>query len=151
MTESNGINSFAAKLLQQEEAFLSTQYQEHRMKLELQLSRAEWKERVTSRVIIFALAISIMAMFVIGSGRFGSADPGNQDATFVSVSMGVLYGLSATVFWMGLASYYSRFRPGVRRIRELLLEESIRELRQDVNELRKLMSASQPGDRSSPA
>jgi hypothetical protein len=140
MNESSKPIPFASRLLEQEKSLNASQYQEHRVKLEQQLSRAEWKEKVARRVIVAALLI---AMFLSGSRTFGSPDPGDKGANALSVAVGVIHIVSAITFWVGLASYFSRFVPGVKRARELLLEESIRELRHEVDELRKLVGTLQ--------
>jgi hypothetical protein len=132
--------SFSSKLIEQDQSLQTSRYQEHRMQLELQLKRAEWKVRLTGRIVVAALLISLATMLICGSRVLGSPDPGDRDANVLSVTVGVIYAVSAIVFWLGLASYFSRFQPGVKRTRELLLEESIRELRQEVSELRKLLT-----------
>jgi hypothetical protein len=136
---------FASLLLQQDESLHTPRYEEHRMQLEQQLVRAEWREMTARRVVITALGIAIAVIPLIATRAFGGIDPWDDDATAVSVSLGVLYWLAVTVFLVGLASYYSRFRPGVREARDRLRDDSIQQLRHELAELRRQLSGDNPG------
>lgn len=144
MPEPENRESFTQRLLEQDTYLSSPRYQVHRMELELQLSRAEWKEKLAGRVVLIALPVALVAMFLAGSRTFGSPDPSDDSANVLSVSIGVIHFVAAVTFWLGLASYFSRFRPAVRQARDRLLEESIRELRQEVQELRRQLAPSSP-------
>lgn len=109
------------------------------MQLEQQLSRAEWRERVAGRVIGGALIIALIGMFLSGSHTFGSPDPTEKDANILSVTVGAIHTVATIIFWLGLAAYFSRFRPRIKRLQDQILEESIRELREEVKELKKLV------------
>lgn len=144
MSDSSLRTPFAASLIEQDHVFHSPHYSEHRMQLELQLNQAERRERIVGRVVVAALVLSVTGMFVSGSQILGSADPTDKSATLLSVAVGGLHLAATVIFWVGLASYFSRFRPQVKRMQDQLLAESIRELRRDVGELRNLVSSLQP-------
>ena len=131
---------FASELLRQDATLQSPQYQEHRMQLEQQLIRAESRERLTKRVVIGALLTAVAAFAVLASQALGSPDPGDKDATIWSVAAGVIYALAWATVFIGVASYYSRFLPRVRRAREELQAQTIREIRSDIQELRRLLA-----------
>ncbi len=137
MTDPGSAARFAFQLMQQDESLHQPQYKEYRMELEKSLERAVAREKLASRVAVVAFLVGLSLMFVGGSRVCGSFDPWSADATALSVAMGVIYVLASVVWVVALASYLSRFRPGVRRARERLLEQSISELRQEVQELRR--------------
>lgn len=114
------------------------------MQLEQQLKRAERNEKLVARIVIAALVISVAAFIPTAAKLFGGADPYDDDATILSVGLGLVYIPAAITFWVGLASYFSRFRAGTQRAKEKLMFESIRELRQEVQELRRIVDP--PGD-----
>jgi Ni,Fe-hydrogenase I cytochrome b subunit len=114
------------------------------MQLEQQLVRAERNIEITKWVVVVALLLSVAGMFVAGSRVFGPADPWEQNATILSVSIGALHIIAVIVFWLGLASYVSRFAPRARKLRENLQNESIRELHREVAELRQMLAKREP-------
>jgi hypothetical protein len=135
-----------SQLLEQDPVFQTPRYQEHRMQLEQQLLRAQRRERVLTWVVTGAFLTAVVTMFLAGSRTFGSPDPFDKNATIISVTLGVIYVLAQAVFFIGMASYLSRFLPRIRRLREELRDatiresrEEIRELREEVGELRRLM------------
>lgn len=131
-------------LLREDTALASPRYEEHRMELERQLSRAESREVLVHRVAVGALLTAIASGALTATQVFGSADFGDRTATPLSVAMVVLYVASLSVFALGFAAYYGRFRPAVRQTRERLILESIRELRGEVRELRQKVEGRQP-------
>ena len=139
MTDSHSPQQFAGRLLQQEPIFQSPRYQEHRMELELQLQRAERNEKLAERVAMIAFVVGVAAIVPTATKVFGEPDPFNKDWTFLAMMVGLLYGLGMITFWLSVAMYLGRFRPAVKRAKERLLFESIRELRQEVQEIRRLM------------
>lgn len=147
MSERSIPRNFRSELLGQDELFDSERYKEHRMQLELQLAQAESRERITRRVAIGALVVVASAFFVLASNGFRGADPFDKEATALTIAAGVAYTLGWVVFFVGLASYVSRFLPRVRRAREDLRDETIREMRQEIAELRQLLEGKLKADR----
>jgi hypothetical protein len=136
MSESTQPESFSAQLLRQDGALGNSHYQEHRMQLEQLLVRAERNEQRAKWVVVAAFFLGMALMFVGGSRVFGSFDPTEKDANPLSIALGVIYAIASLTFPIALASYYSRFRPNVRRARERLMEDSLHELQREVRELR---------------
>lgn len=134
------------RLLKQDPTLNSPRYEEHRMELERKLTQAERREVLAHRVAVGALVMAVISGALIASRVAGSADIGSDSATPLSIAITLLYIVSISVFGVGLASYYSRYRPAVRRAREQLVLESIRELRGEVRELRQKIDARPPGD-----
>ncbi len=145
MSERSIPENFGSELLRQDDLLDSERYEEHRMQLEFQLARAESHERITKRVVLGALGVVAVAFLILASRGFRGADPFDKDATAFSIAAGVAYAVGWIVFFIGLASYVSRFLPRVRRVREDLRDETIQELRRDIAELRRLLE-----DRSGP-
>lgn len=145
MTESLGHGSFGNRLLEQDTHLYSNRYQEHRMQLQEKLRTAEQREKLAFRIVVGALCIAVVTCFLAGARVFGSPDPGDLErgkATWLSVLIGVVYALSLATFWLGLASYYSRFRPATRKIADNLRDESISELREEIRQLRQQLNPS---------
>lgn len=142
MADPRSPEDLASGLLAQEPSLNSQRYKEHRMQLEHQLARAERSLQITKWVVVVALLAGVVSMFVAGSRSLGSPDPSDRDATVLGVFFGVVNIIAAIVFYMGLASYFSRFRPRIHRLREDLQNESIRELRSEVAELKQMLAQS---------
>jgi hypothetical protein len=136
MNDPRDPNSLAARLLRQDEPVSPARYQEYRAKLEAAVTAARWRERLAGRVVVISCVLSLTLMFVGGSKVLGPFDPWSKEATPLSVSAGVVYCLATGVFWLSLASYFSRFRPGVSEARERLRDADLLELQQQVRELR---------------
>lgn len=141
MTNPQKTGRLAAGLLQHEDPLKDSEYKEYRMRLEDALTSAERKERLTGTVAVACFAVALVLMFAGGSRVLGSFDPWSKDATFISVTLGVIYCIAAVVFWIALASYFSRFRPKTRQARENIRDASISELRHEISELRKQIEA----------
>jgi hypothetical protein len=135
MTDSPSPPSFSHRLIEQDRPLHSPQYQGHRMQLELKLTQARFRERLTFRIVVAALLTALVLLPVCGMRLFGSPDPGDRTANWLSVSLGAIQVLATITFWVGLASYYSRFRPAVRQLSEDVRDETIRELRDEVRTL----------------
>ena len=131
--------NFGSKLLQQDKSLHSDRYKEHRMQLEHQLIQAESHKRLAKRVVVGALLVAAAVFPILASHVFGGPDPYDKDATVFSIAAGGVYIVACAVFFIGMASYYSRFTPRVRRAREELRDESIRELCREVAELRQFV------------
>lgn len=145
---------FGSKLLEQDKSLDTPRYEEHRMQLERQLARAESRERLAKRVVIAALLVAAAVFPILASRVFGSPDPLDKEATVLSIAAGLLYTLAWVTVFVGVASYYSRFLPRVRRAREELQAETIRELRRDISELHQLLAGTAQArktDQSGPA
>jgi len=136
MSDSKPPESFSAQLLRQDGALTDSHYQEHRMQLEQRLARAEIIERRAKWIVIAAFFIAMALSFVGGSRVLGSFDPTDSNANALSVTLGVIFWIANITWMIGVASYYSRFRPGTRRARERLMENTLQELQQEVRELR---------------
>jgi hypothetical protein len=136
MSDSKPPESFSTQLLRQDGALTDSHYQEHRMQLEQLLVRAERNEQRAKWVVVVAFFLGMALMFVGGSRVIGSFDPTDKGANPLSIALGVIYAIASLTFPIALASYYSRFRPNVRRARERLMEDSLHELQQQVRELR---------------
>src|SRR5262245_41591547 len=116
---------FAARLLQQEEPVNEEKYQEYRLKLENALTAAERRLKVTGWVVVVSCVISLTPMFIGGSKVIGDFDPWSRDATTASLALGAVFLIATVLFWVSLASYYSRFRPGLTDARERLRDANI--------------------------
>jgi hypothetical protein len=127
--------SFASRLLRQDEPLSDAQYQEYHRKLEGAFRAAERRERLAGRVVIGSCVVSLTLMFVGGSKLLGAFDPWSKDATIWSVAAGVVYFLATGLFFLSLASYYSRFRPRVRDAKERLRDAAILDLQRQLREL----------------
>src|SRR5262249_7438139 len=118
MPDSFDSTRFAAQLLQQEKSLTDSAYKEYRMKLEQALTVAERREKLAGRIAAVSLVVGVVLMFAAGSKVIGSIDPGDADATILSVSLGVVYWLAVVAGLVAMASYYSRFRPRIREIKD---------------------------------
>jgi hypothetical protein len=136
MADPNEPHDFASRLLRQDEPVREAVYQAYRDRLEVALRAAEWRENWAGRVVAVACVVSFALMFVGGSKWLGDFDPWSKDATALSVTAAVVYLLATLTFFLGLASYYSRFRPGVRDAKERLRDAAILDLQRQVRELR---------------
>lgn len=141
MVERQIREDFGSRLLQQDQSLNSDRYKEHRMQLEQRLKRAESRERLTKWVVVGAFLVAAAVFPILASRLFGSPDPYDKSATLLSVAVGVIYVVAWSVFFIGIASYYSRFLPRVRKAREELREGTVDELRREVAELRRLLEA----------
>ena len=129
-------SSFAARLLGQDEPLSDAQYQEYRRGLDDALRAAERRERLAGRVAVGSFVVSLTLMFVGGSKLLGDFDPWSKGATVVSVAAGAVYLLATALFFLSLASYYSRFRPRVRDAKERLRDLVLLDLQRQIRELR---------------
>lgn len=153
MNEPIATGSFASKLLDQDDVITSDRYKEHRMQLENQLAKAESQERWMKRVAMGSLVVAAAVFPILASRVFGGPDPYDKDATILSVGAGVIYAAALAVFFLGTASYYSRFLPRVRHAREAFQQESLHELRREIADLRRLVENElrSRGESSAPA
>ena len=136
MSEAHSNPTFGDRLLQQDSALQSSQYQEHRMKLEQKLERARQWERRLTWIVPIALLVA-MGLLPISAGKiFGPADPTEAGANWISVSLGSVQVLATIVFWIGLASYFSRIRPALQQTADLLRDQAIQEILGEVRQLR---------------
>ncbi|MGE0607809.1 MAG: hypothetical protein AB7O62_12015 [Pirellulales bacterium] len=106
------------------------------MKLESALTTAERRTKLVGLIAVFAFAISLILMFVGGSRLVGAFDPWSKDATPLSVALGTIYVLAAVTWPLALATYFSRFRPRVRDIKDQIRDAHILALRGEISELR---------------
>lgn len=137
--------SLSTRLLQQDAALHAPCYEEHRMELERKLAQAESRERLTKRAVVGAILVAAALFPLLASQALGSPDPTDKNATVFSIAAAAVYTLAWVVVFIGVASYYSRFLPRLRRAREELQQESIRELRREIHELRELLIATRQG------
>lgn len=148
MSDATPGKEFAKQLLRQDVALQSPRYQEHRMQLEQQLQRAERNEQIVYWVVVVAVVIAGAAFLWIAARNARGVDPWDRDATVLSVAVGVVYAAAAITVMFGLAAYYGRLRPATRELKEKLVLESIREIRQELRELKQQISSTQ--DRQQP-
>lgn len=127
---------FRDELLKQDDSLSSSNYKKYRMKLEESLDRAERNERIAGRIVVTGIVVSFVLMFVGGNQVVGSFDPWDDTATVLSVTLGVAFCVASVVAWIGLASYYSRFRPQTRAVKDNLRDARILELEHQIQLLR---------------
>lgn len=137
MSKSTEIGNFAMQLLRQDGPLSSTEYKEYRTKLARALTEAERREKLVRRIAWSSFVVANALMFVGGSRVFGSFDPWSKDATLMSLVLGVIYVLAAIIFPISLASYFSRFRPKVKQLEELLRDTTMLALQGEISELQK--------------
>ncbi len=111
------------------------------MKLEHALTVAERREKWTYYTAIITGILAMVLMFVGGTRIVGDFDPWDRNATVLSVTLGVIYCICAALCPLAIASYYSRFRPAVRNVKEQLREASIQSLHDEIADLRKQVEA----------
>lgn len=149
MADPQDNRDFATRLLRQDEPLSDAAYQGYRDRLEASLRAAEWREKWAGRVVVVACVVSLTLMFVGGSQWLGDFDPWSKESNAVSVIAGIVYVIATATVCLGLAAYYSRFRPGVRAARERLRDVAILDLQRQVRELRESLARLAPreGDR----
>jgi hypothetical protein len=152
MSDRQPPESFGAKLLQQDEFLHSKRYKEHRMQLEQRLAQAESRERLTKRIVVGAIVVLSVVFPILASHVFGSPVPFDKNATVLSIVAGAIYTIAMAAFLVGVAANFWNL-PRLRRTRKGLQEETIRELRSEVTELRRLLegdSRARKSDHSDP-
>lgn len=142
MAKQNDPGRFKSQLLQQDEPLNESKYQEYRENLEKAFRTAERRLVLTGWVVVISGVISLSLLFVGGSKLIGDFDPWSKNANIASIAAGVVFILASILFWVSLASYYSRFRPGLKDTKERLRDASILELQRQVRELRDLVERS---------
>jgi hypothetical protein len=144
MPDRHDPSSFAARLLRQDKPLSEDQHQEYRRKLDHALRAAERQERLAGRVVVGSSVVSLTLMFIGGSKLLGDFDPWSKDATIVSVAAGAIYLFATALFFLSLASYFSRFRPRVGDAKEQLRDLAILELQRQLSELREQVGRGAP-------
>ena len=92
---------------------------------------------LVGRIAVICFVVAFALMFVGGSRILGSFDPWDSNATVLSVTLGVIYCAASVVFWVALASYFSRFRPRTREAKDTIRDARVLELEHEIKELRK--------------
>jgi len=115
----NQPNLLRAGLLR-EEALDESRYEEYRMNLDLELNRTERRERMTFHICWVSLLLAWGLSLLGGLRVIGSFDPYDKTATALSIATGAAYVLACIVFPLSLAALYSRFRPRLQRIQQLI-------------------------------
>lgn len=146
MSSANKPGHFAMQLLQQDQPFSESQYKEYRMKLEDALTTAQRRERLVGHTAWVSFLIAGVLMFVGGSKVVGDFDPWSRDATILSVTLGAIYCIATLTWPLAIASYFSRFRPRVRDIKEQIRDTTILALQCEIAELRKQIGAARRDD-----
>lgn len=141
MNNSEKTIRIGAKLLQHDQSLTDSEYHEYRMKLDRALARAERREKQARIVVVVSFAVALALMFVGGGRLLGSFDPFDKNATITSVTLGVIYCAAAVLFWVSIASYFSRFRPQAREARDNVRDAHIFEIQRDICSLRKQIEA----------
>lgn len=141
MAEQNPMNSLSSQLLAQESSNADPQYREYREQLARALSTARRRERIAYWICAVSGPISFALMFVGGSGILGSFDPWDKTATPLSIGLAVIFLISSIVFWVLLASFYSRFRPRTRAAENNLRDAQLLQLASQLEALQKDVAA----------
>lgn len=141
MAEQNPMNSLSSQLLAQESSNADPQYREYREQLARALSTARRRERIAYWICAVSGPISFALMFVGGSGILGSFDPWDKTATPLSIGLAVIFLFSSIVFWVLLASFYSRFRPRTRAAENNLRDAQLLQLASQLEALQKDVAA----------
>lgn len=136
MADTPDRNSFATQLLRQDKPLSDAEYRAYRERLADALVAAERRVLWTGRICAGSLVVSLALMFVGGSSLIGDFDPWSKGATFWSVAAGAVYWLATIVFFLSLASYYSRLRPRVRDTKDELRDAVVLDLQRQLRELR---------------
>ena len=116
------------------------------MKLEDALTTAQRRERLVGHAAWVSFLIACVLSFVGGSRVVGDFDPWEPHATILSVTLGVIYCISWVTWLLAMASYFSRFRPRVRDIKEQIRDTGILALQCEIAELRKQIGAARRDD-----
>jgi hypothetical protein len=141
MTDSPDPRRFAAELLRQDESPTEAEYQAYRGKLENAVRASERWAKWTGRVVAASCIIGFMLMFAGGSKVFGDFDPWSQNATPVSVALGLIFALAIVVFLLSAMAYFWWFQPGVLGVKGRLRDANILDLRRQLRELREAAGA----------
>lgn len=149
----NKPNSLLSELVEQDRLTQGGEYKTYRARLARSIESAKRRERIAFRVCAVAGVISSSLMFVGGTRIVGSFDPWSAEATVISMFLGAGFLTSTIVFWVLLASYYSRFRPRTRQAHEDLRDLQLLRLESQVETLQlqvSLLTREQgPGKQSS--
>ena len=148
MPKSQAVNHLGMQLLGQDKPVEDHDYQEYRMKLENALTTAERREKLTGRVAGVSLVVAFILLFAGGTKFFGSFDPWDKDATILSVTLGAMYWITILTGSVGLASYYSRFRPKIKEIKDRIQDTRLLAIQCEISELRKQISEIRRADDS---
>jgi hypothetical protein len=146
MSSSHQTSHFAMQLLRQDQLLNAPDYREYRMKLENALTAAERREKLAAWIAGVSFVVALVLMFVGGSKAFGGFDPWNKEATYLSVTLGVLYAIAMIAWPVALAVGFSRFRPRIREIKEQIRDTSILTLQAEIAELRKQIAGMSRGN-----
>ena len=122
MAEHNSMKSISSQLLAHDARETGDQYLDYRNQLTRALDAARRSERIAYWICAVSGPVSVVLMFVGGSKVLGSFDPWSNDATPLSMAAGVIYVVSLIAFCVGLASFYTRFRPRTRAAEDNLRE-----------------------------
>jgi len=141
---------FASRLLRQDEPLSDSQYQEYHARLEAALTAAERRVKVAGWVVVTSCVLVLALTFLGASKLLGDFDPWSKESTAWSVAAGVAYWLATATFFLSLASYYSRFRLGVKDARERLRDAALLDLQKQIRELRELVERNSRRDERDP-
>jgi hypothetical protein len=127
-------SKLAAHLLEQDSPASEKKYQEYRMQLEQELSKAIRRERRTRYTVIAFWAAGLLSMF--GAGLF-SRFTGNVPEWY-----GLMHFVVVILVWVETISYLVRFLPARLRAGSALQSELLRDLDRRVRELSQLVEES---------
>jgi hypothetical protein len=136
MTDSPDPRRFAADLLRQDESPTEAEYQAYRGKLDSALRASERWAKWTGRVVAASCIIGFVLMFAGGSKVLGDFDPWSQNATPVSVALGLVFALTIVVFLLSSTTYFWWLQPGVQGVKGRLRDANILDLQRQLSELR---------------
>ena len=121
MTEPSSSKAAFQDNLARLETIPNDKYEKYRMKLNIEIEKTIYRERVATHLCWVSLALSIVLMYVGGSKVLGSFDPYSDTANPLSIALGVVFIVANIVWPISLASVLSRFMPRLRALREKAL------------------------------
>ncbi len=134
---------FANQLLQQDKFPNEKQYEEYQMELTNALAKTEKRANLTTWTLGIAFSLAFIVAFIHHWFNLGSFVPGDDDATVITVIMGVFIVICQLLFPITIGVYFLWLRPRIIKLKEQLLDAKLAELRHDVSELRNLIVKSQ--------
>jgi hypothetical protein len=139
MAEPRDTRGFASRLIRLDPLPSDTEYQEYRTKLETALRAAERRVKVTGWIAVASCIVMVAVLFLFAGKLFDDPDPWLKESGGKSMAASVAFLVAMATFFLSLAAYYSRYRPGVRDARERLRDAMLLDLQRQVRDLRELL------------
>jgi hypothetical protein len=150
MNESRDPSRFASELLRQDEPLSDSEYQTYRGKLENALATTARREKLTRRFVVASCVITFALMFVGGSKVVGDFDPWSKDATFVSMTLGLVFSLAIATFLLSSVTYFWWYQPKVKDAKERLRDANLLDLQRQIRELREKAATTSRHEKPNP-